>query len=216
MGGERSSPVICYRARGMTEQLPGIKEDELVKLGACALCGKPMLGGQPGITFYRVTIERAGFDVRAIQQRLALQLQTGSAALARAMGPDVDLAKVFDGPHQRVVHEDCAHAINSLLELIPTDPRARSGGQTTRQMIEAPLGALYIWPNKSSLAYANALAAHLNRNDLTVSTPQVFDGDAHTLRQRRFSAIILDHATELSHRQMDVLQRFRALIGSAA
>ncbi len=106
-----------------TDKLAGIKEAELVKLGACAICGEHMLAGpNRTITFYRVTIERAGFDVGAINSRVGLQMQLGSDALARAMGPDQDLAKVFEGPHQRIVHEHCAHKINSLLELIPAGP----------------------------------------------------------------------------------------------
>lgn len=100
---------------GQTAELPGIKESELARLGPCRVCGKPLLEGD--ITFYMIMIARAGFCRDAIKRRVGLQMVLGGAgALAAAMGPDEDLAKVIDGPQEMAVHERCAH-IGHLLEL---------------------------------------------------------------------------------------------------
>lgn len=114
------------------DKLPGIKEDELVKLGKCAVCRRPMLDKEKGgPTFYRVKIERAAFCADAIESRVGLQMILGgSDALARAMGPDRDLAKIFDGPHDVVVHEGCATDIRHLLLLVPEAPADEAGGGT--------------------------------------------------------------------------------------
>lgn len=45
----------------------------------------------------------------------------GSDTLARAMGPNEDLAKIVDGPVDVLVHEDCAGDVGHLLELMPKD-----------------------------------------------------------------------------------------------
>ncbi len=98
--------------------LPGIKERDLVKLGKCAICGEHLLGKQPvGITFYRLRLERAMFNPQALRRRVGLELQIGP--LATVMGPDEDLASVFDGPTEVVVHEDCAAKVGHLLRLFP-------------------------------------------------------------------------------------------------
>lgn len=93
--------------------LPGIKEAELVKLGPCAICHKPLLGGA-GVTFYRLTISHAAFISGALRRRVGLEMQIG--APASVMGPDEDLAAVFDGPKDVAVHERCAD-VNHLLLL---------------------------------------------------------------------------------------------------
>lgn len=101
-------------------KLPGLKERELVKLGACAICEKPMLDPEKGgPTFYRIALTRAMFDQRAINRRVGLELQLGSGPLARAMGPDEDIAKIFSGPTEVAVHEGCAGQVYHLLRLLP-------------------------------------------------------------------------------------------------
>lgn len=107
-------------ANDASKDMPGIKENELVALGPCAVCNKPLLEG--GVTFYRVRIERAMLDQRAIQERVGLSIMMGNDALARVFSPNRDLATIFDGPHQRAIHEDCAHTINSLLLLCEAKP----------------------------------------------------------------------------------------------
>ena len=101
------------------DKLAGIKEDELIRLGSCAICRKPMLPGAP--TFYCVSIRRACFDAASVQRRAGLTMMLGSDPLARVFSPNEDLAKVFDGPHEVAVHEACAGEIGHLLRLLPTD-----------------------------------------------------------------------------------------------
>jgi hypothetical protein len=87
----------------------------------------------------------------------------------------------------------------------------RNTGATTEQMKQAPRDALYIWPNRHSLDYANALAHHLGRDDLEITSLQILDDGGMRLRGRRFSAYIVDHACEPTNRQFDTLDRLRQL-----
>jgi hypothetical protein len=98
----------------------GLSEGELEQLGCCVICGRHLLDkDKAGVTFYRVTVERAGWDRGAIERRVGMQMTLGgSATLARVFSPDRHLAKIFDGPHTSIVHETCAHEINSVLQLI--------------------------------------------------------------------------------------------------
>lgn len=89
--------------------LPGIKEKELAALGPCLVCGKHLL--EEGILFYRVSVEFCGFDAQAVKQRVGLEMMLGSGPLARAMGPDADMANVMTGPVSAVIHQGCADAI---------------------------------------------------------------------------------------------------------
>lgn len=109
--------------------LPGLKEQALQDLGPCVVCGKAHLdpAAAGAGTFYLLSISRAMFDRAALARRVGLEMQLGNSAIARAMGPDEDLAKVFAGPASAFVHEDCAHRVNSLLELMP-DRRSNGGG----------------------------------------------------------------------------------------
>ena len=43
---------------------------------------------------------------------------------------------------------------------------ARGDGTTTRQIQEAPKGAVYLWPHVRSLFYVQLLAQRLGRDDL--------------------------------------------------
>lgn len=97
-------------------KLPGLKETELARLGPCVVCKQPMLGAD--VTFYCVTISRVMWSRSTVERRVGLGMLLGNSNLARAMGPDEDLAKIFDGPHQVAVHETCGHRVNSLLELV--------------------------------------------------------------------------------------------------
>jgi hypothetical protein len=99
--------------------LPGLKEDEIAKLGHCAVCRKPLLDREKAsITFYRVTIARAGFLLQSLERRAGLAMMLGgSHGLARAMGPNEDFAKIIDGPRDVAVHEACAGDVGHLLEL---------------------------------------------------------------------------------------------------
>ena len=87
---------------------------------ACGICGKGVLhSGLP--LCYRVTIERLGFDLQAIQQAHGLELMLGNAALANVMGPTREFAKPFIEPIQFLVCETCStgetHCVAALAEM---------------------------------------------------------------------------------------------------
>ena len=69
--------------------LPGIKAADLGK----TVTGRKL--GSDGPVFYRVTIETCCLDPMAIQRQAGLEMMLGSAALAAAMGPNEDVAKVM-------------------------------------------------------------------------------------------------------------------------
>jgi hypothetical protein len=77
----------------------------------------------------------------------------------------------------------------------------RQPGQTTRQMQEAPQGAVFLWPVGRSTDYAKALARHLSRTDLRIIGPS----DIENLRGTTAPALIIDHAcwVHLSNREWD-------------
>ncbi len=100
--------------------LPGLKQRTLAKLGKCTICGKHLLAaGVASPSFYVVKISRAMFDYSAIRRQVGLEMLLDSPALAEVMGPDEDIAKVFDGPVEVVVHESCAAEVGHLLRLFP-------------------------------------------------------------------------------------------------
>jgi len=74
-------------------------------------------------------------------------------------------------------------------------PRLRQTGVTTRQITNAPVGAVYVWVN-AHLGYPKDLARALKRTDLRIVSPcwlnrPVFGG----------YFVILDHAVELTSEQ---------------
>lgn len=75
----------------------------------------------------------------------------------------------------------------------------RQTGRTTKQMQEAPLDAVFVWPHSASLNYARALALRVDRIDLNIISPN--DLESPKWRGRKPSVIVLDHATELNERQ---------------
>lgn len=105
-------------AAATVAEMPVLKKAKLIKLGPCRVCGLQQLaGGKP--TFYVVKLLRAAFDRRSIERRVGLEMMLGSGPLAKVMGPNEDIAKVFDGPHRVLVHESCALKVHHLLELVP-------------------------------------------------------------------------------------------------
>lgn len=111
------------RALRFAVAMPGLKERDLIRLGPCRVCGKSLLEHDGGLTFYRLAISRGIFDPSALRRQVGLALQLGGP-LAAVMGPDEDLAKIFDGPHEVVVAEACALRLGHLLDLIPAEPAA--------------------------------------------------------------------------------------------
>ena len=84
-----------------------MKERELREHSCCSICTRKLLHtGLP--LFWRVTIERFGVDLGAVQRQTGLAMMLGSAGLAAAMGPDEDMAKPVMEPLQLVVCETCA------------------------------------------------------------------------------------------------------------
>lgn len=104
---------------GDLDKLPGLKEERLVKMGNCKVCGEPALKGGP--TFYCVSILHGGFMLDAIKRRVGLEMQLGSSKLAQVMGPNEDIAKIVDGPREVFVHEGCASGVYHLAMLLETE-----------------------------------------------------------------------------------------------
>ena len=72
----------------------------------------------------------------------------------------------------------------------------RGTGATTRQIKEAPKGAIFVWCN-SHVDYARHLAHFLGRGDLQIVSPETFERIAPVIR---FNGIVVDHAVRLSSR----------------
>lgn len=82
-------------------------------------------------------------------------------------------------------------------------PQFRGKGFTTRQMINAPEGAVYVWPTYS-LTYPRMLARQLKRQDLLIYSPSILGEGGLWLRGYR-RALILDHACEPDHDEYQVI-----------
>lgn len=76
----------------------------------------------------------------------------------------------------------------------------RRTGRTTRQMQEAPMGAVFVWCN-DALTYPRLLAQRLCRGDLRIIGPSQLNE-----RLRGYhTVVIIDHAADLTERQRDFL-----------
>ncbi len=80
--------------------------------------------------------------------------------------------------------------------------RERGNGETTRQMLNAPHGAVFVWCNGRT-AYPEQLARILGRVDLQV-VPLSWLTCYDYWRGRRFPGVVIDHAAELSSEGADV------------
>lgn len=76
----------------------------------------------------------------------------------------------------------------------------RGSGTSSRQMLDAPIGSVYIVKNIGTRAYFLDLANHLGRIDLDIQPASVLDG--HTLSGRELSGIVIDHAVDLTYAQL--------------
>jgi hypothetical protein len=78
-------------------------------------------------------------------------------------------------------------------------------------MLEAPPGAVFIWPVSCTVDYAHMLAKHLGRDDLVIECPSVFEDGCRRLRGRRLAGLVLDHACLwlMSDRQWDSYAELR-------
>lgn len=90
-----------------------MKEKELRQHAQCSLCGEKILSaGLP--LFYRITIERFGVDLRAIQRQQGLTMMLGgNAAIAAAMGPDEEMTLPLMEPASITVCETCSTSKNN-------------------------------------------------------------------------------------------------------
>ena len=66
----------------------------------------------------------------------------------------------------------------------------RQTKRTTKQMIEAPLDACFVWCN-DRLSYPRNLAQHLGRSDLTIISPEQ---DRPSFHSGRGWKVVRDHA----------------------
>ena len=76
--------------------------------------------------------------------------------------------------------------------------RPRQTGRTRAQMQDAPQKAVFVWCN-NQLHYPRCLAVEIERTDLEIVGVSWLEG--HNARGRRLSAIVLDHACDLTERQ---------------
>lgn len=83
-----------------------MKEAELRQHATCSLCHKKI--GHTGLPlFWRVTVERFGVDLMAVQRQQGLGLMIG-APLAAIMGPDETMAEPVMEAKVLTVCETCA------------------------------------------------------------------------------------------------------------
>lgn len=82
----------------------------------CAICGRGVLhAGLP--LFWRVSLQRMGVDMAAVRQTAGLEMMLGSVPLARALGPDPDIASPIGEGRTIVVCERCAGEQTSVYQL---------------------------------------------------------------------------------------------------
>lgn len=76
----------------------------------------------------------------------------------------------------------------------------RQSGRTTKQMLEALPGSVFIWCN-AYRAYPRQLASSLGRGDLIIETPEALDAQAIRLCGHVVHDLIIDHACVLTEEQ---------------
>ena len=83
-----------------------MKETELRKHATCSLCRNKI--GHTGLPlFWKVTVERFGVDLLAVQRQQGLAMMIG-APLAGVMGPDETMARPMMDAKVLTVCETCA------------------------------------------------------------------------------------------------------------
>lgn len=80
-----------------------------------------------------------------------------------------------------------------------SDDAYRGTGRTTRQMQQAPIGAVYIWCN-NLLDYPKRLADKLGRSDLKIVGTEWLEN--RRWRGVEISGLDIDHAARLTASQM--------------
>lgn len=87
----------------------------------------------------------------------------------------------------------------------------RQIGRTTRQMLDAPLGAVFVWCN-SSLLYPKMLARRLQRDDIDVVRLSWLRFES--VAGRTFTSVVVDHATKLDAEALAALDYLRVRGGT--
>ena len=82
--------------------------------------------------------------------------------------------------------------------------RERREGTTTRQMLDAPKDAYYVWVH-ADVWYPKMIAEKIGRADLRIVPPSAL----RSLRGRRVH-VVVDHAAELDDAQRSYLEAARA------
>jgi hypothetical protein len=97
-----------------------MKQEEIKK---CAHCKQGVMHtGLP--LFWRISVERFGIDMQAVQRQHGLELVTGSPVLARVLGPDEDLATPVMDKKEFILCEACSSTpILVILEEIQDDEK---------------------------------------------------------------------------------------------
>lgn len=82
----------------------------------------------------------------------------------------------------------------------------RQTGRTTRQMNDAPLGAVFVWCN-SRTSYPMALAKTLGRDDLVVRPLSWLE--RRNVMGRTFPGVVVDHAAQCDPEAYEALNYLR-------
>lgn len=75
-------------------------------------------------------------------------------------------------------------------------------GKTTKQMLQAPRGAVYVWCN-NYIGYPTRLSKALSRSDLSIISPRSLNSQ---IICGHYPVIVIDHAAEISDEQRDLLK----------
>lgn len=89
------------------------------------------------------------------------------------------------------------------------DPVLRGTGRTTRQMQEAPAGAVFVWCT-SELWYPQDLARRLGREDLEIIRPSQLQ--PQWFMGRTVKGLVIDHAASLGLSQYEAVDYIRTRI----
>jgi len=79
----------------------------------------------------------------------------------------------------------------------------RGTGRTKRQMVGAPQNAVFVWCN-GALSYPKDLARSIGRGDLRIAPPSYLNEPGNHA-SRLTTALVVDHAAQLSDRQRETL-----------
>ena len=82
----------------------------------CKLCGKPLMHTRLPLC-WEVSMQRIGFDLKAIERETGFQMMMGSAQLAEAMGRNEDIGKPIGDTVKSYVCESCMMEPHVLAQL---------------------------------------------------------------------------------------------------